>query len=106
MKLQAIFGIAAVSTLALFGQAQSAQAFNLNLTAGAASPTGVTNQGAYSEFAGLSTTKTVDFNSGSAPTTGFAKYSFQSAGQLVKSMTVNILQSSQATTSRSISPAK
>jgi hypothetical protein len=79
MKLQAIFGIAAVSTLALFGQAQSAQAFNLNLTAGAASPTGVTNQGAYSEFAGLSTTKTVDFNSGSAPTTGFAKYSFQSA---------------------------
>jgi hypothetical protein len=78
-RIQSLFGIAVISALALVGQAQGAQAFNLNLTTGAASPTGVKSQGAYSEFAGLSTTKTVDFNSGSAPTTGFAKYSFQSA---------------------------
>ncbi len=80
MKLnQALIRIVAVGALAFVGQVQSAQAFNLRLTNGAASPTGVTSQGAYSEYAGLRTTKTVDFNSGSAPTTGFAKYSFQSA---------------------------
>jgi hypothetical protein len=80
MKLtQALFGIVAASVLALIGHAPSAQAFNLKLTTGAASPTGVKNQGAYSEFAGLSTVTTVDFNSGKVPTTGFAKYSFQSS---------------------------
>ncbi len=78
MKLtQALFGITLAGALALVGQAQSAQAFNLKLTKGADSPTGITTQGAYSEFAGLSTVTTVDFNSGKVPTTGFAKYSFQ-----------------------------
>ncbi len=76
-RIQGIFVVAAASAIALVGQTQAAQAFDLKLTAGAASPTGVTNQGAYSEYAGLSTVKTVDFSSG-APTTGFAKYSFQS----------------------------
>jgi hypothetical protein len=77
-RIQGIFCVAAASAIALIGQTQAAQAFDLKLTAGAASPTGVTSQGAYSEYAGLSTVKTVDFNSGAAPTTGFAKYSFQS----------------------------
>jgi hypothetical protein len=76
-RIQGIFVVAAASAIALIGATQSAQAFDLKLTAGAASPTGVKNQGAYSEYAGLSTVKTVDFSSG-APTTGFAKYSFQS----------------------------
>jgi hypothetical protein len=77
-RTQSFFGIVTLSAVALMGQVQSAQAFDLKLTNGAASPAGVTSQGAYSEYAGLSTVKTVDFNSGSAPTTGFAKYSFQS----------------------------
>jgi hypothetical protein len=78
MKLnQSLFAIVTASVLALVAHAPSAQAFNLKLTTGAASPTGVKNQGAYSEFAGLSTVTTVDFNSGRVPTTGFAKYSFQ-----------------------------
>ncbi len=77
-RIQSFFGIVTISAVALMSQAQSAQAFNLKLTNGAASPSGVTSQGAYSEYAGLSTVKTVDFNAGSAPATGFAKYSFQS----------------------------
>jgi hypothetical protein len=79
MKLtQGFFSIIAISSIALIGQAQSAQAFSFKMTTGAASPSGVTTKGAYSEFAGSKTVRTVDFNSGSAPTDGFAKYSFQS----------------------------
>lgn len=77
-RIQSFFGILTISAVALMGQAQSAQAFDLKLTNGVASSTGVTSQGAYSEYAGLSTVKTIDFNSGSVPTKGFAKYSFQS----------------------------
>jgi hypothetical protein len=76
-RIQGFFSIAAVGAIALMSQAQSAQAFSFNLTAGAASPSGVTDQGAYSEFAASNSVHTVDFNSG-APTTGFATYSFQS----------------------------
>ncbi len=84
MKLtQALFGITLASALALAGQAQSAQAFNLKLTKGADSPTGIKTQGAYSEFAGLSTVKTVNFNaSNKLPSTSFAKYSFQAANNI------------------------
>lgn len=78
MKLnQALFGLAVASVVALIGQVEAAQAFRLNLTKGADSPTGIKTNGAYSEFAGLSTVTTVDFNSGKLPTTGLAKYSFQ-----------------------------
>ncbi len=79
MKLtQALFGITLASALALTGQAESAQAFKLELTKGADSPTGIKTEGAYSEFAGLSTVTTVNFNaSRKLPSTSFAKYSFQ-----------------------------
>jgi hypothetical protein len=65
--------VAAASVLA----AGSAQAISFKVTKGVANPwTGATSQGAYSEYAGLDSTITIDFNSGTAPTSGFAKYSF------------------------------
>jgi len=77
-RIQGFLSIAVISAIAFMGQVQSAQAFSFKMTTGAASPSGETNKGAYSEFAGSKTVKTVDFNSGAAPTTGFAQYSFQS----------------------------
>jgi len=72
-------GIAALATIASVLSANSAQAFSFKVTNGVANPTtGATNQGAFSEFAKFKGTTTVDFNSGKAPTTGFAKYSFSS----------------------------
>ena len=52
------------------------------MTNGIAGPNGVTDQGAYSDFSGKSTVKTIDFNSDVdvLPTTGFAKYSFVGSG--------------------------
>ena len=50
------------------------------MTNGIAGPNGVTDQGAYSDFSGKSSVKTIDFNSGLLPTTGFAKYSFVGSG--------------------------
>ncbi|MBW4657675.1 MAG: PEP-CTERM sorting domain-containing protein [Drouetiella hepatica Uher 2000/2452] len=75
-------GIAALAAIASILSANSAQAFSFKVTDGVANPTtGLTNQGAYSEFAKLKGTTTVDFNSGKAPTDGFAKYSFSNKGQ-------------------------
>ncbi|MEP0983401.1 PEP-CTERM sorting domain-containing protein [Leptolyngbya sp. FACHB-17] len=67
----------AVSAIAALSHAGSAQAITFNITSGVAGPNGVTNQGAYSDFWNKKGTTTIDFNSGSVPTTGFAKYSFQ-----------------------------
>ena len=72
-----LVSIAVLSVVTVLGQVGSAQAFSFNMTRGIAGPNGVTSQGAYSDYSGRSTVKTIDFNSGSAPTTGFAKYSFQ-----------------------------
>ena len=69
--------IAAVSAIAAFGSANSAQAFSFTIDAGVNGPNGQTNQGAYSKFANLAGTTTIDFNSGSAPTTGMVQYSFE-----------------------------
>jgi hypothetical protein len=69
--------IAAVSAIAAFSSANSAQAFSFKIDAGVNGPGGVTNQGAYSKFANLAGTTTIDFNSGSAPTTGIVQYSFE-----------------------------
>ncbi|MFQ4142768.1 PEP-CTERM sorting domain-containing protein [Chlorogloeopsis sp. ULAP02] len=67
--------IATLSTLAIFCCVGSAQAITFKMTTGIASPDGKTDQGAWSEFSGLSDFKTVDFNNGQLPTSGFAKYS-------------------------------
>ena len=75
-----LVSIAVLSVAAVLGQVGSAQAFSFNMTTGIAGPNGVTNQGAYSDYSGKSTVKTIDFNSGALPTTGFAKYSFQGSG--------------------------
>lgn len=74
-----LVSIAALSSVVLLGQMENAQAFSFRMTNGIAAPNGATNQGAFSEFSNLSTVKTIDFNSGKAPTTGFATYSFQNA---------------------------
>ncbi|NJR65830.1 MAG: PEP-CTERM sorting domain-containing protein [Leptolyngbyaceae cyanobacterium CRU_2_3] len=75
-------GIAALAAIASVMSATSAQAFSFKVTSGVANPTtGATNQGAFSEFAKFKGTTTVDFNSGKAPTTGFAKYSFSNQGK-------------------------
>ncbi len=72
-----LVSIAVLSAATVLGQMGSAQAFSFNMTNGIAGPNGVTDQGAYSDFSGKSTVKTIDFNSGGVPTTGFATYSFQ-----------------------------
>ncbi len=75
-----LVSIAVLSAAAIVGQVGSAQAFSFDMTTGIAGPGGVTDQGAYSDFSGKSTVKTIDFNSGVLPTTGFAKYSFVGSG--------------------------
>jgi hypothetical protein len=72
-----LVSMAVLSAATVLGQVGSAQAFSFDMTTGIAGPNGVTNQGAYSDFSGKSTVKTIDFNSGVIPTTGFATYSFQ-----------------------------
>jgi hypothetical protein len=72
-----LVSIATLSAVAILGQIGNAQAFSFRMTNGIAAPNGATNQGAFSDFSGLSTVRTIDFNSGTAPTTGFAQYSFQ-----------------------------
>ena len=74
---QNLVSIALLSVVSVLGQVGSAQAFSFNMTRGIAGPGGATNQGAFSDFSGKSTVKTIDFNSGGVPTTGFATYSFQ-----------------------------
>jgi hypothetical protein len=66
--------VGAVVTTAWAG---SAQAFSFNVTTGKAALNGATNQGAFSDFNGQAGFTNIDFNGGSAPTTGFAQYSFQ-----------------------------
>ncbi|MCY7272164.1 MAG: PEP-CTERM sorting domain-containing protein, partial [Phormidesmis sp. CAN_BIN44] len=66
-----------MSTIAALGYSSSAQAISFKITSGVPSLNGQTNQGAFSEFSKLKETTTIDFNSGSVPTTGFAKYSFE-----------------------------
>jgi hypothetical protein len=66
--------VGAVVTTAFAG---SAQAFSFNVTTGKAALNGATNQGAFSELNGQAGIMNVDFDNGTAPTTGFAKYSFQ-----------------------------
>ena len=74
-----LVSIAVLSVVTVLGQVGNAQAFSFNMTRGIAAPNGATDQGAFSDYSRKSTVKTVDFNSGSAPTTGFAKYSFQNS---------------------------
>jgi hypothetical protein len=66
--------VGAVMTTAFAG---SAQAFSFSVTKGQADLDGATNRGAYSDFNGQPGFMNIDFNNGVAPTTGFAKYSFQ-----------------------------
>lgn len=77
MRFINVFCIAAVSTIAALGYSSSAQAISFKITSGVPGLNGQTNQGAFSEFSKLKETTTIDFNSGSVPTTGFAKYSFE-----------------------------
>lgn len=76
MFLKKVFSIAALSVIGSLAYTGSAQAISFRMTTGAASPSGETNQGAYSEFAGRDDVETIDFNDGTAPTTGFAQFSF------------------------------
>ena len=76
MFLKKVFSIAALSVIGSLAYAGSAQAISFRMTTGAASPSGETNKGAYSEFAGRNNVTTIDFNDGTAPTTGFTQFSF------------------------------
>ena len=78
--IQTLFRVAIAGTIALMAQAQSAQAFSFDVGTGAASPTGVKTKGAYSEFAKYGSVRTIDFNDGVIPVTGYARYSFQNTG--------------------------
>jgi hypothetical protein len=76
-KKLACFAALSASAIASIAYAGSAHAISFTMTKGVAGPGGVTNQGAYSEFWQDKGVTTIDFNSGVAPTTGFAKYSFE-----------------------------
>lgn len=78
MKLFKTLAAVVVATGSVLGVANDAHAISFRITSGVAGPNGETNQGAYSEFHKLETTRTIDFNDGTVPTTGFAQYSFQS----------------------------
>lgn len=75
--LKQVFSVAAFSTVAAMGCASSAQAISFTMTKGIAGSGDVTNQGAFSDYYHLPNTTTITFNSGQAPTTGFAQYSFE-----------------------------
>jgi hypothetical protein len=78
-------GFAVLAAIASVLSAGSAHAISFKVSKGVANPwTGKTNQGAYSEYSKMKDTVTVDFNQGSAPTTGFAKYSFTNSGSSVR----------------------
>ncbi|MGH1393693.1 MAG: Npun_F0296 family exosortase-dependent surface protein [Trichormus sp.] len=77
LKKLACFAAVSASAIAPFAYAGSAHAISFKITTGVAGPNGVTNQGAYSDFWQDPTVTTIDFNNGVAPTTGFAKYTFQ-----------------------------
>jgi hypothetical protein len=68
---------AVVGAVAMTAMAGSAQAFTFKVTTGNAAPNGATNRGAFSDLTGQAGIMNIDFDNGSAPTTGFAKYSFQ-----------------------------
>jgi hypothetical protein len=74
-----------LGTIAAISQTGAAQAFSFNINAGVNGPNGETNQGAFSEFGQLAGTTTVNFNSGAAPTTGFAQYSYSGTNSSVRS---------------------
>lgn len=76
MFLKKVFSIAALSAVISLAYARSAQAISFRMTTGVASLSGETDKGAYSEFAKRSDITTIDFNDGTAPTTGFANFSF------------------------------
>jgi len=79
MSFKKIACIAALSLSAIssFIYAGSAQAISFKVNTGIAAPDGTTDKGAFSEFTQLPGTTTINFNNGQAPTTGFAKYSFE-----------------------------
>ncbi len=87
MFIKKIASIAALSlsAIASFSYAESAHAVTFKVTTGIESIDGKTNQGAFSEFSKDKNVVTVDFNSGQAPTTGFAKYSFSGNNSSVRS---------------------
>lgn len=76
--------LGAIAGLMTWGAADAAQAFSFRVTSGINGPNGETNQGAFSEFYGLKNTRNVDFNNGSAPSTGFAQYSFGGSSSSVR----------------------
>jgi hypothetical protein len=81
--------VAAAVVGALAALSAPAHAISFSVTAGMANPTtGATNQGMYSDYYKnanfAKNVKTVDFNNGLAPTTGFAKYSFESGNSSVR----------------------
>jgi hypothetical protein len=74
--------VAAAAIGAVSALSAPAHAISFSVTSGMANPfTGATNQGMYSDYYQKAEFRknvtTVDFNNGKAPTTGFAKYSFE-----------------------------
>jgi hypothetical protein len=82
MKLFSKIVLAAVvGTVATIASATSAHAFGFNVTTGLNSPTNATNQGAFSDYQALPGVFNIDFNNGTAPTTGPVQYSFENGSR-------------------------
>jgi hypothetical protein len=75
--IQGLFSVVAISAIAALSQAGSAQAITFNMTRGIAGLDGAMDQGAFSDYLKTKGTETIDFNSGSVPTTGFATFKFE-----------------------------
>ncbi len=75
--LSQIACVAVVGAVVTTAFAGSAQAFSFGVTTGKAGLDGSKTRGAYSDLNGQAGIMNIDFNDGSVPTTGFAKYSFQ-----------------------------
>jgi PEP-CTERM motif len=71
--------VSAFAAIAVLSQSTAAQAFSFKVTAGTAGLNGETDRGAFSEHSKMKNTTIIDFDNGKAPTTGFAKYSFQNS---------------------------
>jgi hypothetical protein len=70
----ALLIVATVATT--LGAVDAADAFTFRVENGVADKDGSTNKGAFSKYQNMSTMRTIDFNSGSVPTSGPLRYSF------------------------------
>jgi hypothetical protein len=79
-----LFAATILGAIAVLSPIGAAQAFSFDIGTGINAANGATNQGAFSKYNNRPGTTNIDFNSGAAPTTGFAQYSFGGTNSSVR----------------------